>query len=148
MKNKKVIFIIIIIFIFLLTAIYFQNPKLVDRALYRIGIQEQVCFSENIVSNLEGTKNIAAVGDIGLTKNSLETLQSLNSVDPEIVLFLGDLSYTTAGEWIEFTDFLEKEKTIVNGRCRWVCDFIGLRCNRIARSFGLRCRWVSWCDRF
>jgi len=113
MKNKKVIFIIIIIFIFLLTAIYFQNPKLVDRALYRIGIQEQVCFSENIVSNLEGTKNIAAVGDIGLTKNSLETLQSLNSVDPEIVLFLGDLSYTTAGEWIEFTDFLEKEKIFI-----------------------------------
>ena len=113
MKNKKVIFIIIIIFIFLLTVTYFQNPKLVDRALYRIGIQEQVCFSENIVSNLEGAKNIAAVGDIGLTKNSLETLQSLNSVDPEIILFLGDLSYGTADEWIEFTNFLEKEKTFV-----------------------------------
>ena len=113
MKNKKVIFIIIIIFIFLLTVTYFQNPKLVDRALYRIGIQEQVCFSENIVSNLEGAKNIAAVGDIGLTKNSLDTLQSLNSVDPEIILFLGDLSYTTANEWIEFTDFLEKEKTFI-----------------------------------
>ena len=113
MKNKKVIFIIIIIFIFLLTVTYFQNPKLVDRALYRIGIQEQVCFSENIVSNLEGAKNIAAVGDIGLTKNSLETLQSLNSVDPEIILFLGDLSYTTADEWIEFTNFLEKEKTFI-----------------------------------
>jgi len=113
MKNKKVVFIIIIVFIFLLTATYFQNPKLLDRALYRIGIQEQVCFSENIVSDLEGTKNIAAVGDIGLTKNSLDTLQSLNSVDPEIILFLGDLSYTTADEWIEFTNFLEKEKTFI-----------------------------------
>ena len=113
MKNKKVVFIIIIVFIILLTATYFQNPKLLDRALYRVGIQEQVCFSENIVSNLEGAKNIAAVGDIALTKNSLETLQSLNSVDPEIILFLGDLSYTTADEWIEFTNFLEKEKTFV-----------------------------------
>ena len=113
MKNKKVVFIIIIVFIILLTATYFQNPKLLDRALYRIGIQEQVCFSENIVSNLEGAKNIAAVGDIALTKNSLDTLQSLNSVDPEIILFLGDLSYTTADEWIEFTNFLEKEKTFV-----------------------------------
>ena len=113
MKNKKVVFIIIIVFIFLFTATYFQNPKLLDRALYRVGIQEQVCFSENIVSNLEGAKNIAAVGDIGLTKNSLDTLQSLNSVDPEIILFLGDLSYTTANEWIEFTDFLEKEKTFI-----------------------------------
>ena len=113
MKNKKVVFIIIIVFIFLLTVTYFQDPKLLDRALYRIGIQEQVCFSENIVSNLEGAKNIAAVGDIGLTKNSLDTLQSLNSVDPEIILFLGDLSYTTADEWIEFTNFLEKEKTFV-----------------------------------
>ena len=113
MKNKKVVFIIIIVFIILLTATYFQNPKLLDRALYRVGIQEQVCFSENIVSNLEGAKNIAAVGDIGLTKNSLDTLQSLNSVDPEIILFLGDLSYTTADEWIEFTNFLEKEKTFV-----------------------------------
>ena len=113
MKNKKVVFIIIIVFIILLTATYFQNPKLLDRALYRIGIQEQVCFSENIVSNLEGAKNIAAVGDIGLTKNSLDTLQSLNSADPEIILFLGDLSYTTADEWIEFTNFLEKEKTFV-----------------------------------
>ena len=113
MKNKKVIFIIIIVFIILLTATYFQNPKLLDRALYRVGIQEQVCFSENIVSNLEGAKNIAAVGDIGLVKNSLDTLQSLNSVDPEIILFLGDLSYGTADEWIEFTNFLEKEKTFV-----------------------------------
>jgi len=58
MKNKKVVFIIIIVFIILLTATYFQNPKLLDRALYRVGIQEQVCFSENIVSNLEGAKNI------------------------------------------------------------------------------------------
>lgn len=113
MKNKKVVFIIIIVFIILLIATYFQNPKLLDRALYRVGIQEQVCFSENIVSNLEGAKNIAAVGDIALTKNSLDTLQSLNSVDPEIILFLGDLSYTTADEWIEFTNFLEKEKTFV-----------------------------------
>ena len=113
MKSKKVVCIIIIVFIFLLTVTYFQNPKLLDRALYRIGIQEQVCFSENIVSNLEGAKNIAAVGDIGLTKNSLDTLQSLNSVDPEIILFLGDLSYGTADEWIEFTNFLEKEKTFV-----------------------------------
>ena len=53
------------------------------------------------------------MGDIGLTKNSLDTLQSLNSADPEIILFLGDLSYTTADEWIEFTNFLEKEKTFV-----------------------------------
>ena len=113
MKNKKVAFIIIIVFIFLLTLTYFQDPKLLDRALYRIGIQEQVCFSENIVSNLEGAKNIAAVGDIALTKNSLETLQSLNSIDPEIILFLGDLSYTTYNEWIEFTNFLEKEKTFI-----------------------------------
>ena len=113
MKNKKVVFIIITVFIILLIATYFQNPKLLDRALYRVGIQEQVCFSENIVSNLEGAKNIAAVGDIGLTKNSLDTLQSLNSADPEIILFLGDLSYTTADEWIEFTNFLEKEKTFV-----------------------------------
>ena len=113
MKNKKVVCIIIIVFIFLLTATYFQNPKLLDRTLYRIGIQEQVCFSENIVSNLEGAKNIAAVGDIALTKNSLETLQSLNSIDPEIILFLGDLSYTTYNEWIEFTNFLEKEKTFI-----------------------------------
>ena len=113
MKSKKVVCIIIIVFIFLLTVTYFQNPKLLDRTLYRIGIQEQVCFSENIVSDLEGAKNIAAVGDIALTKNSLETLQSLNSVDPEIILFLGDLSYGTADEWIEFTNFLEKEKTFV-----------------------------------
>ena len=113
MKNKKVVCIIIIVFIFLLTITYFQNPELLDRALYRMGIQEQVCFSENIVSDLEGTKNIAAVGDIALTKNSAKTLQSLNSLDPEIILFLGDLSYTTANEWIEFTDFLEKEKTFI-----------------------------------
>ena len=113
MKNKKVVCIIIIVFIFLLTITYFQNPELLDRALYRIGIQEQVCFSENIVSDLEGTKNIAAVGDIALTKNSAKTLQSLNSLDPEIILFLGDLSYTTYNEWIEFTNFLEKEKTFI-----------------------------------
>ena len=127
MKSKKVVCIIIIVFIILLTATYFQNPKLLDRALYRVGIQEQVCFSENIVSNLEGAKNIAAVGDIGLVKNSLDTLQSLNSVDPEIILFLGDLSYGTADEWIEFTNFLEKEKTFVtlgDDDVKFVCEAI------------------------
>ena len=62
MKNKKVVFIIIIVFIILLTATYFQNPKLLDRALYRVGIQEQVCFSENIVSNLEGSEKYCSGG--------------------------------------------------------------------------------------
>ena len=88
------------------TISYFQNPRLLDRAIYRIGIQEQICFPKDIKDDFSTATNIAAVGDIATNKNSLKTLKNLDSSNPEIILFLGDLSYGTADEWIEFTKFL------------------------------------------
>ena len=40
-------------------------------------------------------------------------MKNLDSSNPEIILFLGDLSYGTADEWIEFTKFLDQEKIFV-----------------------------------
>jgi len=48
--------------------------------------------------------NFAVVGDIGVTKNSLDTVRNLGTYDPEVVLLLGDLSYSSPDEFFYFYD--------------------------------------------
>ena len=54
--------------------------------------------------------NFAAVGDVGTSADSLKTLRNIKDVNPEVILFAGDLSYTTAEEWFEMTDFLGTDR--------------------------------------
>ena len=54
--------------------------------------------------------NFAAVGDVSVSKSGKNTLSSINSVDPELILIAGDLSYTTPEEWFDASDFLGKER--------------------------------------
>jgi len=54
--------------------------------------------------------NIAVVGDIGTTLNSARTLRNIALADPEVILFAGDLGYTSAEKWFDFSDFLGKER--------------------------------------
>lgn len=55
--------------------------------------------------------NFAAVGDISTNPDSKKTLDGINSNDPEIILFLGDLGYAKPADWFEFADYLGTDKS-------------------------------------
>jgi len=57
--------------------------------------------------------NFALVGDVGTTPNSEKTLQNIELVDPEMIFFVGDLSYSTPEDWFEFADFLGVKRTFI-----------------------------------
>jgi len=57
--------------------------------------------------------NFAVVGDIGLTKNSLDTVRNFANYDPEVVLLAGDLSYSFPQEWFYFADFFLNGKIVL-----------------------------------
>ena len=109
MKTKKVIIVISIILLIIISSIAISNPFLVDRAFYRMGFQEQICFpNSDDVFQSDNVTNIAVAADFGVTKNSVKTLENIHSSNPEVVLIPGDLSYSTAEEWIEFAEFMGK----------------------------------------
>jgi predicted phosphodiesterase len=113
-KKKVIIIIAIIISLIIISSITVSNPLLVDRAFYRMGFQEQTClqiFDEEFQS--DNVTNIAAVGDFGITENSIKTLRNIQSSNPEVILIPGDLSYRTAEKWIEFTEFMTKDKMYI-----------------------------------
>ena len=116
MKSKQNISIIvgIIIALIIITSVTISNPQLIDRAFYRIGFQEQVCspiVHERFQS--ENITNIAAVGDFGITENSVKTLKNIQSSNPEVILIAGDLGQSTAKEWIELSEFIDKDKMYI-----------------------------------
>ena len=110
METKKVVIVIFIIIpLIIISSIAISNPFLVDRAFYRMGFQEQICFpNSDDVFQSDNVTNIAVAADFGVTKNSVKTLENIHSSNPEVVLIPGDLSYSTAEEWIEFTEFMGK----------------------------------------
>jgi predicted phosphodiesterase len=110
MEKKKKIIIIILISLVILSIVISSNSRLVDRALYRIGIQEQVCFSDTSEDyKSQNGINFVFVGDFGINKNSLNTLNNIKSVNPEIILLVGDLGQTTFKEWKELSTNLKNE---------------------------------------
>ena len=110
MNQKKKILILIILFsLLILSIIASSNPRLVDRALYRIGIQEQVCFSDPKVNQIQDEINFVFAGDFGINETSLDILNNIKSVKPEIILFTGDLGQGTYDEWVELSSVLENE---------------------------------------
>ena len=110
METKKALIVIsIIIPLIIISSIAISNPFLVDRAFYRMGFQEQICFpNSDDVFQSDNVTNIAVAADFGVTKNSVKTLENIHSSNPEVVLIPGDLSYSTAEEWIEFAEFMGK----------------------------------------
>ena len=110
METKKTLIVMsIIIPLIIISSIAISNPFLVDRAFYRMGFQEQICFpNSDDVFQSDNVTNIAVAADFGVTKNSVKTLENIHSSNPEVVLIPGDLSYSTAEEWIEFAEFMGK----------------------------------------
>ena len=112
--KKKVVIISILISLIIISGITLSDPQLIDRAFYRMGFQEQVCFpiiDEEFQS--DNVTNIAAVGDFGINENSIKTLKNIQSSNPEVILITGDLGQSTAKEWIELTEFMDKDKMYI-----------------------------------
>lgn len=56
--------------------------------------------------------NIAAVGDIGCNGNGKQTITSIADIEPNLVIFLGDLSYDTSLDcFLDQTKILEENGT-------------------------------------
>ena len=88
-QKKKIIILIILLSLIILSIIISSNPRLVDRALYRIGVQEQVCFSDPKIDQNQNEKNFVFVGDFGINRNSLNTLNNMKLVNPEMIILTG-----------------------------------------------------------
>jgi 3',5'-cyclic AMP phosphodiesterase CpdA len=109
--KKKVVIISILISLIIISSITISNVQLVDRVFYRMGFQEQICFpiiDEEFQSN--NVTNVAVAGDFGINENSIKTLKNIQSSDPEVILITGDLGQSTAKEWIELSEFMDKDK--------------------------------------
>ena len=112
--KKKAVIIMAVVSLIIISSLTISNPLLVDRTIYRMGFQEQICsqiIDEAFQS--DNVANIAATGDFGITKNSIETLKNIQSSNPEVILITGDLSYSGAEEWIEFTEYVDKDKMYI-----------------------------------
>ena len=115
MKTKqKVAIISIIISIIVISSITILNPQLVDRAFYRMGLQEQICFPViNEEFQSDNVTNIVAAGDFGINENSIKTLKNIQSSNPEVILMLGDLGQSTSKEWIELSELMDRNKMYI-----------------------------------
>ena len=112
--KKKAVLIAAVIISLIISSIAISNPLLVDRFFYRMGFQEQVCFpiiDEEFQS--DNVTNIAAVADFGINENSIKTLKNIQSSNPEVILFAGDLGQSTAEKWIESSEFFGTENVYV-----------------------------------
>ena len=112
--KKKAVLIAAVIISLIISSITISNPLLADRFFYRMGFQEQVCFpiiDEEFQS--DNVTNIAAVADFGINENSITTLKNIQSNNPEVILFAGDLGQSTAEKWIESSEFLGTENVYV-----------------------------------
>jgi len=98
--KTKVIGIVVIALVFSIgigTMFYFMESKSV------IDSSELPPFEPEVF-------NIAVVGDIGVRLESERTLRNIALADPEVILIAGDLGYTSAEKWFNFSDYLGKER--------------------------------------
>jgi predicted phosphodiesterase len=87
--------------------------------LMRIGFSLIFLLSLSIMNNafarLDNSLNVAAVGDISCNKNGKQTISSMANNHPNLVLFLGDLSYDNSLScFFEQTKVLENNETETN----------------------------------
>ena len=115
MKTKKVVIVIsIIISLVIISSITVSNPLLVDRAFYRMGFQEQICFvNYDDEFQSDNVTNIAAVGDFGINENSIKTLKNIQLNNPEIILIPGDIGQSTVKDWNELSQFMMNDNMYI-----------------------------------
>ena len=115
METKKVVIVIsIIISLVIISSITVSNPLLVDRAFYRMGFQEQICFvNYDDEFQSDNVTNIAAVGDFGINENSIKTLKNIQLNNPEIILIPGDIGQSTVKDWNELSQFMMNDNMYI-----------------------------------
>ena len=115
MKTKKVVIVIsIIISLVIISSITVSNPLLVDRAFYRMGFQEQICFvNYDDGFQSDNVTNIASVGDFGINENSIKTLKNIQLNNPEIILIPGDIGQSTVKDWNELSQFMMNDNMYI-----------------------------------
>ena len=57
MRSKIVVIITLVVITVIFSSIMIENPRLVDRGLYRLGFQEQVCVAETHDSDFKYISN-------------------------------------------------------------------------------------------
>ena len=108
MKSSKKIIVISVIISIIVVSLFFVDSRLTERFFYRLGFQEQICFSElDASTKSDKMMNIAVVSDFGINQNSMDTLNNIQSVNPEIILFPGDLGQSNFNEWENLTKSID-----------------------------------------
>jgi len=70
----------------------------------------------NYPTNPTGNFSLAAVGDFGCTPNTINTVRNIQSVNPDLIIALGDYSYEPlAGCWLATVDPIDEKMKIVIG---------------------------------
>ncbi len=114
MENKKIVMIALLMAIVILAIIASSNSRLIDRVFYRLGFQEQVCFSELRESiTTQNETNFVLGGDFGINENSEFILNKMKTVEPEIIILTGDLGQSTFEEWKEMTESMDLSNVYV-----------------------------------
>ena len=112
--KKKVVLIAAVIISLIISSIAISNPLLVDRAFYRMGFQEQICFvNYDDEFQSDNVTNIAAVGDFGINENSIKTLKNIQLNNPEIILIPGDIGQSTVKDWNELSQFMMNDNMYI-----------------------------------
>jgi|TARA_B110000014_G_C20089982_1_gene570515 predicted phosphodiesterase len=113
MRSKIIVIIALSVIVVIFSSVLMENPRLIDRGLYRLGFQEQVCVTETYDSDLKNVTNIAIAGDFGINENSVKTLKNIKSYEPEIVLMPGDLGQASAEEWFNISNIMDGQNMYV-----------------------------------
>jgi Calcineurin-like phosphoesterase len=86
-------------------------------------IESKLSSNDSSSSNSNSNFNFAAAGDFSCNENTEETIDNIVSKNPEIVLALGDLSYSDSAEcWIELMKPLEEITKITLGNHEFYYD--------------------------
>ena len=113
MRSKIIVIIALSVIVVIFSSVLMENPRLIDRGLYRLGFQEQVCVTETYDSDFKNITNIAIAGDFGINKNSVKTLENMKSYETEIIIMPGDLGQASAEEWSNMSNFMDGQKMYV-----------------------------------
>jgi hypothetical protein len=78
--------------------------------------EKQYSVVKEATASLSSDFNFAAAGDWGCSSNTNNTIHSMQSKNPELVLGLGDFSYkNTAGCWLQMVDPIDEKMKIIIG---------------------------------
>jgi len=76
-------------------------------------LADNIFLHGSLPSSSNNITNFAVVADVGIETESFATLKNIEAVDPELILFAGDLSYIGPAKWFRISDFLGLDRMYV-----------------------------------